>query len=386
MTPSEPTLYLVSNAHLDTAWIWDIRTVIDHYLPATTRDNFALFEEFPHYTFNFEGSFRYRLIKEYYPDDWRRLKQYVQQGRWAVCGSSVDAGDVNVPAAESIIRHVLYGNGFFRRELGVESTDIFLPDCFGFGYALPSIAAHCGLKGFSTQKLTWGVWTEVPFELGRWTGPDGASIVASLKSGDYTWKVGPGFDADPGLLRCTQENRSACGVPVAFRYFGTGDRGGSPGAYSCANIEAAMAADGPCEVQVVKADRLFNELTPQQVAAMPGYTGELLMTAHGTGCYTTQAALKRLNRANERIAHAADSGLQRRSRSWRTAQCACPSKSSGGARGRCLSNGSRWTARPGQSGLTCSPTWTGTRPMRCSRRHSLLPPTTHRPRMTWASV
>ena len=30
-----------------------------------------------------------------------------------------------------------------------------LPDCFGFPASLPSILAHAGIKGFSTQKLTW---------------------------------------------------------------------------------------------------------------------------------------------------------------------------------------------------------------------------------------
>jgi alpha-mannosidase len=32
-------------------------------------DHFNLFEKYPHYIFNFTGSNRYRLIKEYYPAD-----------------------------------------------------------------------------------------------------------------------------------------------------------------------------------------------------------------------------------------------------------------------------------------------------------------------------
>ena len=31
-----------------------------------------------------------------------------------------------------------------------------LPDCFGFPASLPTILAHSGVKGFSTQKLVWG--------------------------------------------------------------------------------------------------------------------------------------------------------------------------------------------------------------------------------------
>ena len=61
--------------------------------------------------------------------------------------------DVNVPSSEALMRQVLYGNGYFEKEFGKKSTDIFLTDCFGFRYALPSIEAHMGLNGFSTQKL-----------------------------------------------------------------------------------------------------------------------------------------------------------------------------------------------------------------------------------------
>ena len=45
-------------------------------------DNFSLFEKYPHYIFNFSGANRYRLMKEYYPADYERLKRYVAAGRW----------------------------------------------------------------------------------------------------------------------------------------------------------------------------------------------------------------------------------------------------------------------------------------------------------------
>lgn len=51
----------------------------------------------------------------------------------------------------------MLGQEYYRKEFGVESTDIFLPDCFGFGWTLPTIAAHCSLIGFSSQKLDWRV-------------------------------------------------------------------------------------------------------------------------------------------------------------------------------------------------------------------------------------
>src|SRR5437667_6606252 len=180
---SHKTLYVVGYAHLDTQWRWTYSQSISEYIGNTLRDNFALFEKFPHYVFNFSGSRRYEFMREYYPAEYAKLKEYVAQGRWFPCGSSVDENDANVPSAEALIRHVLYGNHFFRNEFGVTSEEYMLPDCFGFPYALPSVLAHCGIKGFSTQKLTWGSAVGIPFKVGIWEGPDGGSVIAALDPG-----------------------------------------------------------------------------------------------------------------------------------------------------------------------------------------------------------
>ncbi|MDT7605300.1 MAG: alpha-mannosidase, partial [Acidobacteriota bacterium] len=99
----EPTLYVVGYAHLDTEWRWEYPQTIGEFLPKTMHDNFALFEKYPHYVFNFSGANRYRMMKEYYPADYARLKSYVAAGRWFPAGSSMEEGDVNSPSAESII-------------------------------------------------------------------------------------------------------------------------------------------------------------------------------------------------------------------------------------------------------------------------------------------
>ncbi len=107
-------------------------------------------------------------------------------------------------------------------------------------------------------------------------------------------------------LKLSEATATGDGMAIAYRYFGTGDRGGAPTEESCLNLEAAMAAGAPMEVKCIRSDALATGLTKEQVARLPRYQGELLMTAHGAGCYTAQAALKRLNRANERMASSAE--------------------------------------------------------------------------------
>lgn len=129
----EQKAYIVSNAHFDTQWNWDVQRTIGEYVPKTLEQNLMLLARYPGYIFNFEGGVKYAWMKEYYPYLYEQMKQYVRQGRWHVTGSTWDATDTNIPSPESFTRNILYGQHFFRDELGVESTDIFLPDCFGFG-------------------------------------------------------------------------------------------------------------------------------------------------------------------------------------------------------------------------------------------------------------
>jgi alpha-mannosidase len=195
----EPTLYVVGYAHLDTEWRWEYPQVINEFLRKTMDDNFALIGKYPHYVFNFSGANRYRLMKEYYPANFAKLTQFVRSGNWFPAGSSMEEGDVNAPNAEAIIRQILYGNEWFRKEFGKASAEYMLPDCFGFPASLPTILAHSGVKGFSTQKLTWGSSANAggpesrektpegtPFNVGVWVGPDGESVLGGLNPGSYS--------------------------------------------------------------------------------------------------------------------------------------------------------------------------------------------------------
>ena len=177
----QPTLYVVGYAHLDTEWRWAYPQTIREFIANTLHDNFKLFEKYPSYVFNFSGSRRYQMMQEYFPEDYTKLKGYVAKGQWFPCGSSVDENDANVPSAESYVRHILYGNRFFRKEFGLASEEYMLPDCFGFPAALPSLLSHCGLKGFSTQKLTWGLAIgKIPFNVGVWG--DALGMTKNLQS------------------------------------------------------------------------------------------------------------------------------------------------------------------------------------------------------------
>jgi alpha-mannosidase len=301
----QPVLYVIATSHLDSQWNWTVQDSIRKFVPATFFENFKRFEEYPHYTFNYEGVIHYMWFKEYFPEAWPTVQKYVADGRWRLAGSWIDAVDTNVPSPESLMRQALYGQRFFRQEFGKVSRDVYLPDCFGFGFALPAIATHSGLTAFSTQKLTWGSSYGIPFPVGRWKGVDGSEVVAALNPGDYVTKIRSDISVDPKWSNDLTPLGN--GRQVGLRYFGVGDIGGAPDAQSVDWLEKSLAnPNGKVAIRNTAADQLSRDLTPAEKAALPVYEGELTMKTHGVGCYTSQAAMKRFNRENELLADSAE--------------------------------------------------------------------------------
>ena len=329
----QPTLYVVGYAHLDTEWRWEYPQVIREFLPKTMHDNFNLFEKYPHYIFNFSGSNRYRLMKEYYPADFATIKKYVDSRRWFLAGSSVEESDVNAPSAESILRQVLYGNRYFQKEFGHSSAEYMLPDCFGFPGTLPSLLAHAGVKGFSTQKLTWGSAAPAggphsiedtpegtPFNVGVWMGPDGNGVLAALNPGSYSGGIAydltksPEEPKDPEPIGRHREpevdwvkrinlDGKVSDIFADYHYYGTGDIGGAPDEESVKLVEAMVTrsktvlppprpewnaqetvpqgpkvevGDGPVRVISSTADQMFLDiLATGKQDKLPKYEGDL---------------------------------------------------------------------------------------------------------------
>lgn len=301
--------YIVSNAHLDTQWNWDVRTTINEYLKNTLLRNFYLFEHYPNYIFNFEGGIKYSWMKEYYPMEYELVKKYIREGRWHIAGSSWDANDTNIPSPESFFRNILLGQHFYEQEFGIKSKDIFLPDCFGFSYTLPTIASHCGLIGFSTQKLQWRHNnmhgnSKMPFNIGLWKGVDGSCIMAALNAKTYVHEWNNyDISKDEDLINMAEKDVNN----IVYRYYGTGDKGGSASINSVVSIEKGVKGSGPVEIISATSDLLYKDYMPfKQHSELPVYDGELLMDVHGTGCYTSQAAMKLYNRRNEQLGDAAE--------------------------------------------------------------------------------
>ena len=302
----EKRIYTCATSHLDTVWNWDVEHTIYNCLYNTLYKNFDLFEKYPDYKFNFEGAYRYELFEEYYPEEFEKLKKYIEEGRWNVAGSAYENGDVNVPSPEALFRNILYGNGYFKKKFSKTSKDIFLPDCFGFGYALPSIINHANLLGFTTQKLSWGSAYGTPFDIGKWYGVNGKYCFASVKPDAYVLAYKKVREKKDNAKKLS-ENEKKYKLPWTFSFHGAGDQGGAPKDRSVSVLQSEINENAQNEVKVLseKSDKIYydlNALSETQKDRLTIWNNELVMTNHGVGSYTSRAIGKRWNRRNEELA------------------------------------------------------------------------------------
>lgn len=302
----EQRIYTVATAHLDTVWRWNLATTIQDYLSDTVSKNFYLMQKIPHYKFNFEGAFRYELIEEYYPDFFEQIQDYVRHGQWQPAGSSYENGDVNIPSPEALFRNILIGNTYFEEKFGKRTRDIFLPDCFGFGLALPTVMKHANLKGFITQKLSWGCAYGSPFDIGRWKGVDSSTVFACTDARSYRYKFS-NVRTDANVTEKLGEHLKNGILPWTLQFHGDGDVGGAPEISSAKAVSDAVNTNDLNDKQVIAAaaDQIFYDLealSAEEQERLPLCETELLMTNHGVGAYTSRTMSKRLNRKSEMLA------------------------------------------------------------------------------------
>ena len=298
----DPVLYTVGFAQFDLRNRLDYPEAVNSWLKTLTDDNLRIFDKNKNFSFNFYGARMFRLVREYYPERYERIKKLVGQGRLFVAGSTVSEGDEKVTSAESMIRQVLYGNNYFRTEFKKESQDFMLPDYFGFSASLPSILSYCGLKEFSTRLPRWKNNADIPFNLGNWIGPDGKGILAVLNASDPGNDNASGKDTIKYWESRVLENGKKYGVFADCRYFCTNE---TPSILSQLAI-SNNSADRKIHMVLSASDQLSHDISDSQRAKLPEYTGDLGLTDYAAGSLTSQSMLKRWNHKNELLAEAAE--------------------------------------------------------------------------------
>lgn len=298
----------VGHTHIDVAWLWTL---------AQTREKVArsfatvinYMKQYHEYIFMSSQPQLYKFVKEDHPELYKEIKEMVKQGRWEAEGAMWLEADCNLTSGESLVRQILFGTRFLKKEFGITSKILWLPDVFGYSAALPQILKKSGIDYFMTTKLSWNEYNKMPYDTFMWKGIDGTGVLTHFVSTTDYSKGKPeswfttynGFVNPSQVMGCWQRYQQKDLNNQVLNCFGYGDGGGGPTKEMLENaIRLEKGIPGCPKVKMGKAIDFFKNLdkTVKENKQLPTWVGELYLEYH-RGTYTSMARNKKYNRKTE---------------------------------------------------------------------------------------
>lgn len=296
---------MLGHTHIDVAWLWRLRHTREKTARSFSTVN-RLMEKYPEYIFIQTQPQLYDYLKEDYPDIYEHIKRRVAEGRWEPSGAMWVECDCNLASGESIIRQILVGKNFFKKEFDYESEFLWLPDVFGYSWALPQILKKSGVNTFMTTKISWNDTNRLPYDTFIWRGMDGSEVtthfVTTTELNDVTYTYNG--ESRPYAIKGVWDNyRNKDLNRDLLISYGYGDGGGGPTREMIKYIEAAKLMPGIPNVETGRATEYFRKLNETikenpYNGYLPIWDGELYLEFH-RGTYTSQGYNKKMNRFME---------------------------------------------------------------------------------------
>ncbi|WP_017814569.1 alpha-mannosidase [Paenibacillus shenyangensis] len=304
---SSVQLTAVGHTHIDVAWLWRLKHTRQKAIRSFSTV-MRLMERFPEYVFLQTQPQLYDYVKQDAPELYEQIKAKIAEGRWEAGGAMWLEADCNLISGESLTRQLLMGTRFYKEEFGVESDYLWLPDVFGYSWALPQILRKSGIHTFMTTKISWNQYNRMPHDTFRWRGIDGSEVLTHFITTTEPWsQPGSWFYTYNGQL----VPKTVKGSWEAYRdkemnrellvSYGYGDGGGGVNRTMLEMRRRLDRIPGLPHVRTGTAGDYFRRLQ-QTVAETDSYVhtwdGELYLEYH-RGTYTSQAYNKRMNRKLE---------------------------------------------------------------------------------------
>lgn len=304
---TDVTVNVVGHTHIDVAWLWRLKHTREK-VQRSFSTVLRLMERYEDYIFLQTQPQLYKYIKEDCPEVYAKIKERISEGRWEPDGGMWVEADCNIPSGESLVRQLLYGIRFMETEFGKKCEYLWLPDVFGYSWALPQILKQCEIQTFMTTKLSWNQYNQMPNDLFWWRGMDGSKILTYFVDvPTYVPSLGITFSN----YGCELTVRDVMGSWTGFKNkdltkdvlvsFGIGDGGGGVTRDMLETRRAMDAIPGLPQVKPTRAGDFFRKIhdnVKNTQRYVHTWDGELYLEFH-RGTYTTQADSKKTNRRLE---------------------------------------------------------------------------------------
>lgn len=299
---------LFGHAHIDLAWLWTKKNAIEKSVRTFTT-MLDLMEKYPDFKFLQSTPQMYQWIKEKDPILFDRILQKIKLGQFEPEGAMWVEADCNIPSGESLARQLIYGKKFFDEEFNIDSRCLWLPDVFGYSWALPQLLSLSGVNSFMTTKISWNQYNKMPCETFYWKGIDGTSILTHFMTTpeptrSYTWNKTYTAVIEPFLLKESwnryEDKEINNAIPVAYGY---GDGGGGVSDEMIRKIDLLNFIPTIPKLEMSNLAEAIENIK-SNVEKTDSYVhewdGELYLEYH-RGTFTTQASVKKHNRDIEII-------------------------------------------------------------------------------------
>jgi alpha-mannosidase len=301
-----PTLHLICQAHLDPVWLWPVADGAAEAL-CTIDSAVNRLRENPRMKFTRSSAQVYRWIGETDPRLFAEIERLVKAGRWETIGGWIEQPDCNLPSAESIARHSLYGGAYFTARFGEKHRPRigYNVDSFGHAAGFPQLLVQAGFDAYVFMRPQRHEAPDLP-DLFWWRSADGSRVLTQRVPGEYGQSPKTTADDLEKNLRANHARHFAPGFGHGAFWLGIGNHGGGPTREHLARI-AALQKDPAFPVTLkfsTVADYLAAVRASPAAAMLPVYEGEL--QHHARGCYAAWSEIKRLNREGERLLLAAE--------------------------------------------------------------------------------
>ncbi len=297
----------VGHTHIDMAWLWRLKHTREKASRSfSTVDR--MMDRFDEYIFLQTQAQLYDYVKTDFPEIYARIKERVREGRWEPSGAMWVEADCNLTSGESLVRQILYAKKFFKKEFGFENTFLWLPDVFGYSWALPQILKKSGIDTFLTTKISWSEINRMPYDTFLWRGIDGTEVLTHFITtpdvcGDtkfYTYNGNIMPRIVDGVWRTYRNKDLNRDMLISYGY---GDGGGGVNRDMLENRRRSDRIPGLPNVKPSRVtdylERLhatFND--PDNGGYRHVWDNELYLEFH-RGTYTSQAYNKKMNRKLE---------------------------------------------------------------------------------------
>ena len=289
-------LSAIGHSHLDLAYLWPVRETRRKAV-RTLSNALTNIEKYPDYIYGVSQPQQLQWIKEDKPELYKRIASAIKNDRIEVQGGMWVESDTNIVGGESLIRQIIYGNEFWKKEFDKQTGICWLPDVFGYSAALPQILKKTGMDYFMTIKLSWNNINKFPLSTFRWQGLDDSEILVHMPpAGDYN------SGANPIANKKARDNYNEKNISnEALLVYGAGDGGGGPGECHIEMLNRQKNLKSLPKIKMEKAADFFDRINENK-DKFAIHKGELYLEKH-QGTYTTQGKNKWFNRKLEYSLH-----------------------------------------------------------------------------------